>query len=92
MGYWEGEEAQVGGESRFRSLWTGLLPVPPQTNPPPGQIRPLGSGQRQEKLTWGLSRASSSIFCHISSLSFIRNRPLREQRQDGAGVGWGGWA
>jgi hypothetical protein len=34
-----------------------------------------------------LSRASSSIFCHISSLSFIRNLPLREGQGIGIGIG-----
>lgn len=87
LGTWdtekEGRRGRVGEICELHksvNLFASLLP---QTNPPSDQDGPLSSGQWQKNLTWGLSRASSSIFCHISSLSFIRNRPLKEQRQDG---------
>lgn len=88
LGTWDTE--RKGGRQVARATWEVwgpcLLPAPPQTNPPPTQAGPLSSGQGQKHLTWGLRRASSSILCHISSLSFIRNRPLREQRQDWGGI------
>lgn len=43
-------------------------------------------------LTWGFSRASSSIFCHISSRSFILNLPLeREREREGARASVNSW-
>lgn len=80
MGYWE-ERRRTSGHPG--GVWPCPLPHPPQTSLPYPQRGPLGAGRWQNQLTWGLSRASSSIFCHISSLSFMRNLPLgREQRQD----------
>ena len=80
MGYWE-ERRQTSGH--LGGVWPCPLPRPPQTSLPHPQRGPLSAGRWQNQLTWGLSRANSSIFCHISSLSFMRNLPLgRKQRQD----------
>lgn len=86
---------RVHGRQRGRCSEHGILggkeadtwPEPPgwcvALSLPHPQRGPLGAERWQNQLTWGLSRASSSIFCHISSLSFMRNLPLeREQRQD----------
>lgn len=83
MGYWQGKEGHRQDMRATQKSGDLFAPCSSSNKPILCQIRPLRSGQWPKVLTWGLSRASSSIFCHISSLSFMRNRPLRGHRQDG---------